>query len=123
MVLTVLQSMAGTVFSQNSGLTLNATQTKVEEILLQIENQSNYVFLYNKDLIDVEKMISINVKSASVDKVLDMLFEGSNINYKLIGRQIVLSPSFAMQQKKVTGKVTAVSYTHLRAHETRHDLV
>ncbi|HZL09149.1 MAG TPA: carboxypeptidase-like regulatory domain-containing protein [Prolixibacteraceae bacterium] len=106
MVLTVLQSMAGTVFSQNSGLTLNATQTKVEEILLQIENQSNYVFLYNKDLIDVEKMISINVKSASVDKVLDMLFEGSNINYKLIGRQIVLSPSFAMQQKKVTGKVT-----------------
>ncbi|MBV5312604.1 MAG: SusC/RagA family TonB-linked outer membrane protein [Prolixibacteraceae bacterium] len=106
MVFTVLQSMAGTVFSQTSGLTLNARQIKVEEILLQIENQSNYVFLYNKDLIDVEKTTSINVKSASVDEVLNMLFEGSNINYKLMGRQIVLSPAFAQQQKKVTGKVT-----------------
>lgn len=106
MVFTVLQSLAGTVFSQSSGLTLNVRQSKVEDILLQIENQSNYVFLYNKDLIDVEKTTSINVKSASVDEVLGLLFEGSNINYKLVGRQIVLSPAYSVQQKKVTGKVT-----------------
>ncbi|MFY9153192.1 MAG: TonB-dependent receptor [Prolixibacteraceae bacterium] len=108
-VLTVLQTLAGTVSSQTSGLTLNVKQSKVEDILLQIENQSNYVFLYNKDLIDVEQMTSINVKSASVDKVLDLLFEGSNINYKMMGRQIILSPSFTQQQKKVTGKVTDVN--------------
>ena len=105
-VFTVLQALAGTVLSQTSALTLNVKQTKVENILLQIENQSNYVFLYNKDLIDVEKIASINVKEASVDEVLNILFEGSNINYKLVGRQIVLSPSFSSQQKKVTGKVT-----------------
>ena len=105
-VFTVLQSLAGTVLSQTSALTLNVKQTKVEEILLQIENQSNYVFLYNKDLIDVEKTATINVKSASVDEVLELLFEGSNVNYKLVGRQIVLSPSYSIQQKKVTGKVT-----------------
>jgi TonB-linked SusC/RagA family outer membrane protein len=106
---TVLQSAAGIVFSQTSALTLNLKQTKVEDILLQIENQSNYVFLYNKDLIDVEKTASISVKSASVDQVLELLFEGSNVNYKLIGRQIVLSPAFSQQQKKVTGKVTDVN--------------
>jgi len=105
-VFTVLQSLAGTVLSQTSALTLNVKQTKVEEILLQIENQSNYVFLYNKDLIDVEKTATINVKSASVDEVLELLFEGSNVNYKLVGRQIVLSPAYSIQQKKVTGKVT-----------------
>ncbi len=105
-LLTVLQALAGTVLSQTSGLTLNVKQTKVEDVLLQIENQSNYVFLYNKDLIDVEQMTSISVKSESVNKVLDLLFEGSNINYKMMGRQIVLSPSFTQQQKKVTGKVT-----------------
>jgi TonB-linked SusC/RagA family outer membrane protein len=106
MVFTVLQTMAGTVLSQTSSLTLNVNQTKVEDILLNIENQSNYVFLYNKDLIDVEKTVSINVKSASVDEVLNLLFEGTNINYKLVGRQIVLSPIYSQQQKKVTGKVT-----------------
>jgi len=109
MVFTVFQSLAGTVFSQTSALTLNVKQTKVEDILLQIENQSNYVFLYNKDLIDVEKTATINVKGASVDEVLDLLFEGSNVNYKLVGRQIVLSPSYSIQQKKVTGKVTDAS--------------
>ena len=61
-VFTVLQTLAGTVLSQTSALTLNVKQAKVEEILLQIENQSNYVFLYNKDLIDVEKTATINVK-------------------------------------------------------------
>lgn len=106
MVFTVLQSLAGTVLSQTSALTLNVKQAKVEEILLQIENQSNYVFLYNKDLIDVEKTATINVKSASVDEVLELLFEGSNINYRLVGRQIVLSPAYSVQQKKLTGKVT-----------------
>lgn len=105
-VFTVLQSLAGTVLSQTSTLTLNIQQTKVENILLQIENQSNYVFLYNKDLIDVEKVASINVKGASVDEVLNILFEGSNVNYKLVGRQIVLSPTYSQQQSKVTGKVT-----------------
>ncbi|MDP2112654.1 MAG: carboxypeptidase-like regulatory domain-containing protein, partial [Bacteroidota bacterium] len=98
--------MAETVFSQTSGLTLNANQSKVEEILLQIENQSNYVFMYNKDLIDVEKKTSINVKGASVTEVLNLLFEGTDITYKQMGRQIVLSPAFAQQEKKVTGKVT-----------------
>jgi TonB-linked outer membrane protein, SusC/RagA family len=103
---TVLQSIAVTGSSQSSGLTLNVKETKVEQILLQIENQTNYVFLYNKDLIDVDKVASINVKGASVDDVLGILFEGSNINYKMVGRQIVLSPAFTQQQKKITGKVT-----------------
>lgn len=106
MVFTVLQTLAGTVKSQTSGLTLNVKQTKVEDILLQIENQSNFVFLYNKDLIDVEKTASISVKNSAVEDVLHLLFEGTNINYKMMGRQIVLSPSFSEQQKKVTGKVT-----------------
>ncbi|MGE5458072.1 MAG: STN domain-containing protein, partial [Methanococcaceae archaeon] len=75
---TVFQSVAGIVFSQSTGLTINVKQTKVEEILVQIENQSNYVFLYNKDLINLEKITSIKVKKASVDEVLNLLFEGSD---------------------------------------------
>jgi TonB-linked SusC/RagA family outer membrane protein len=105
-VFVVIQSFAGTVLSQTAALTLNVKQAKVEDILLKIENQSNYVFMYNKDLIDVEKLASINVSGVSVEKVLDLLFEGTNINYQFVGRQIVLSPAYATQQKKVTGKVT-----------------
>lgn len=105
-VFVVIQSFAGTVLSQTAALTLNVKQAKVEDILLKIENQSNYVFMYNKDLIDVEKLASINVSGVSVEKVLDLLFEGTNINYQFVGRQIVLSPAYAIQQKKVTGKVT-----------------
>lgn len=108
-VFSVLQTLAGTVSSQTTALTLNVKQAKVEEILLQIESQSNYVFLYNKDLIDVEKTASINVKGASVNDVLNLLFEGSNVNYKMVGRQIVLSPTFIQQQKSVKGKVSDTS--------------
>jgi TonB-dependent starch-binding outer membrane protein SusC len=105
-VLTVLQTFAVTVSSQSSVLTLNIKETKIEQILFQIENETNYVFLYNKDLINVEKVASINVKGASINEVLNILFEGSNINYKMLGRQIVLSPSFSIQQTKISGRVT-----------------
>ncbi len=105
-LLAVLQSNAGYVYSQASGLSLSFKTVKVEEVLLQIEKQSNYVFLYNKDLIDVEKKTSIDVKNAGVDEVLNLLFRGTGTSYKMMGRQIILSPAFSVQQKEVRGKIT-----------------
>lgn len=34
----------------------------VEEVLTSIENQTEYRFLYNKDIVDVSRIVSITVK-------------------------------------------------------------
>ncbi len=101
----IAQTYAVSVFSQSTQLTLNIRNSKIEDVLLQIEKQSNFVFLYNRDMVNVDKLTDINVDKASIENVLDKLFIGSNVTYRIIDRQIVLSPEFAAQQKSISGKI------------------
>ncbi|MDX9880847.1 MAG: TonB-dependent receptor [Prolixibacteraceae bacterium] len=105
-VFCIVQTYAVSVFSQGTQLTLDIRNSKIEDVLSQIEKQSNFVFLYNRDIVDVNKVTDIKVEKASIENVLDKLFAGSSINYRIIDRQIVLSPEFAAQQRTISGKVT-----------------
>jgi len=110
----IIQALAVPAFSQGTQLNLNVRNSSVEKVLFRIEEQSNYVFLYNKDMIDVERPVSINVEQASILEVLDRLFNGSGVTYQILDRQIVLSPEFSKaadlsrsgQQRIVSGKVS-----------------
>jgi len=56
--------VSAAVFSQNSGLiSLKAENESVKEILLLIEDQSKYRFLYNSNNIDVEQKKSIDCQA------------------------------------------------------------
>lgn len=110
----VMQVLAVPVFSQGTQLNLNLRNSSVEKVLFRIEEQSNYVFLYNKDMIDVDRSVSIDVEKASIREVLDRLFTGSGVTYQILDRQIVLSPEFSNasdpvrsgQPLNVSGKVS-----------------
>ena len=109
--LSVLGSIASETYSQSSKISLNLNQTSIKNALKEIENTSNYYFLYNNDLIDVEKKVSVKIDNQSIDKVLDELFEGENVKYTVLDRQIVITPtnesaSSIVSQATITGKVT-----------------
>jgi TonB-linked SusC/RagA family outer membrane protein len=84
----------------------------VREVLSNIEDQSEFYFLYNSKIVEVDRQVSINLKNKKIDEVLNTLFEGTNIKYTIVDRQIVLSAGETRshgntsQQKEVTGKVT-----------------
>ena len=78
--------------------------------MTSIENQTEYRFLYNKDIVDVSRIVSISVKNELMTLVLDKLFKGEGVSYTIEKRQIVLNKvsSRAQDNKqpvKVTGKV------------------
>ena len=110
--ISVAQILAVDSFSQGSKMTLNCTNQPIKEILKQIENQSEFLFLYNSKIVDVERKTNIQVKDEEIDQILNALFAGSGVNHKLIDRQIVLSPTVfpgsakGQQEKKINGKVT-----------------
>ena len=63
----------------------------IKEVLRAIENKSDFYFLYNDDLINVTRMVSIDVKNEKIQDLLSQLFaEKASILVK--DRQIVLSP-------------------------------
>ena len=109
---TVLQTMAGISYSQTTFLSLNLKDAKVQTVMQQIEDQTEFFFLYSRSVVDVERTVDVKVKNEKIAKVLDVLFSDSDVAYKVDGRQIILSKksesgdSGAQQQKTITGKIT-----------------
>jgi TonB-linked SusC/RagA family outer membrane protein len=105
-----LGTIASETYSQTQRLSLQLKNETVESVLGTIEEKSEYYFLYSAEIIDVDKKVNINVLNSPVEKILDLLFEGTDIIYTIKGRQVILSsvknPVVAQQQKALSGKVT-----------------
>lgn len=111
LITSVAQLLAVNSYSQGVKMTLDCTNQPVKEVLKLIENQSEFLFLYNSKIVDVERKVNIHVKDQGIETVMNLLFSGSGITHKLIDRQIVLSPAvfpeneLQQQEKKITGRV------------------
>lgn len=108
----LLQANADVLYSQSAAVTVNMNNVTIEDVLYAIEEHSEYYFLYNSKLIDVDRKVSVNVDNKSVESILYTLFENTNIVYKIEDRQIILSkkelaPESVKQDKRlVKGTVT-----------------
>ena len=105
--------MASQGYSQKSEVSLNLNDVKIEEALQEIEQKSDFYFLYNSSLVDVNKKVSVNATNKKIGKILNSLFTQQNINYHVINKQIVLAPKIlpgngkdVKQGHTVTGEVT-----------------
>ena len=80
------------------------------QAIRQIEKNSNYVFFYDAADLDEVKRKNIDCQG-TIEKVLSVVFEGSNVNYLVRGDEVVLKVNKQSVQQKgekrvVTGVVT-----------------
>jgi len=109
-----LQIFAASSYSQSTRFTLHMNNVKIKDVLMQIENQSEFYFLYNGRLVDVDKTVSVNVDNQLIVDFLGNLFPENEVAVKVVDRQIVLLPSAMMddynapvvQGITITGTVT-----------------
>lgn len=106
-----LQMIAASSYSQSTRLSLHMDNVKIKEVLMQIENKSDFYFLYNGKLVNVDKTVSINADNLQITDVLSSVFASTDIAVKVIDRQIILLPeamasSISVQQgMAVSGNV------------------
>jgi TonB-linked SusC/RagA family outer membrane protein len=113
MMLGILSTTAKS-WSQQTNLKLDYKSTSIRQILKDIEDGSNYNFVYSNNDFDVEKEVDIKINDASIGKILDRLLEGTGMGYRMIDRVIILTPKDSaafsgtgnQQNRTVTGKVT-----------------
>ena len=110
-MLTFLGALGNNSFSQSTKLSLELEDATVREVLEAVENKTDFFFLYSEKLIDVDRKVTLNMNETSVEKILDRLFKNSAVDYKVKGRQIILTSldADAMQvlaQQKITIKGT-----------------
>ena len=110
----------GTSLSQTTKLSLQLRNEPVQKLIQQIEDQTDFYFLYQDDVFRNGQKVTIQSKEASVESILQQMAEQASVNYQIIDRQIVLMPvgvtelpsvikgqTVIQQQKKsITGKVT-----------------
>lgn len=109
--ISAFQVFATGSYSQTAQLSLNMKNATIKEVLTEIENQSEFYFLYNSELIDVTRKVDISVKGEKVDDILSRLFSNDEVTISIRDRYIVLTPVDGStmvfdQQRTVTGKVT-----------------
>jgi hypothetical protein len=112
-LLVALIQVSASVYSQQTKLSISLQNASVKEVLKQIEDQSEFFFLYKNENIDVNRIVNVDIKEKSVENLLDQVFKGTTVSYEVVNRQIVLvdkeKGNFSLpnqQQKSVTGKVT-----------------
>ena len=90
LVIVSLFRIQANTYSQNTRISLDLQSVKVMTVLEKIESLSEFKFLGNENVLHDFRLVSIKAKRKRVDKILDELFTGTDITYKVINRQIVL---------------------------------
>jgi len=111
MILFAFGSVSANVYSQGSKLTLKMKSSKLADVFNSIEEQTNYYFFYNRDQLNDQQIVSVDVENKNIEEVLDELFRGKNITYTINDRNILIEVKGSsllnmMQQKNISGKVT-----------------
>ena len=97
-------------YSQSARLNIYMTNVALSEVFDEIESQSEFHVFYKKDHFDDTKKVSVNYSQTRIEKILDQVLTGLDVNYKVIERDIVITKNdekraTVAQQGKLTGTV------------------
>ena len=83
-------AFASQVNSQTSRVTINMKNVNADKIIEEIEQQTDYLFLYDGKEVDLKTKASVEAKNQTVAEVLTGLFSDTDIVYALEGTSIFL---------------------------------
>ena len=111
---------SNTGYSQT--LTLNEENTSIVKVIDKIEAMSEYKFIYNTKFVDLNRIVSIQLKDASIETVLSSLFNNTSTAYQILREtQIILKHKMVIdksdhldmplttikkQQNQISGTIT-----------------
>ncbi len=106
MLLSILH-VSGAVFSQGT-ISISQKNVTIRQALQEIEQKTNFKFLYRNENIDVNKVISLDFEDADLEAVLNAIFSGREFSYQVFDNNVIALNvrNSSEQDRKITGKVT-----------------
>ncbi len=98
-LLTILIGFSVKSLAQKDLISLSLNNVSIERTLLEIEKQTEYRFFFEQSGIDLHPKLSIQIKNAGINEVLDKLFKNTPYSYQIVDHHIILS-----QSKKVANQ-------------------
>ena len=108
LLLVACLQVSATGFTQDK-LSLSLKDVKLKYAVSYIQHNSRYRFIYNDDIFPESTKVSIQVKDASIQEILDVLFHSTRLVYHLMNNNLIVISSQAeinSFQVPVSGKVS-----------------
>nr|WP_321450943.1 TonB-dependent receptor [uncultured Carboxylicivirga sp.] len=104
---TAFSAIASNSYSQKTNISIEVTNQKLSQVIDEIEQKSEFYFVYNEKLIDLDRKITISANQQKIHQILNEIFDDSDVKYTIIDRKIILSPPGENKQenKTITGIV------------------
>lgn len=96
--------------SQDMRVSIALQNASMKDVIKEIEQKTDYLFLYNQDEVDLNRPTSVNSNNTKVSDLLTDLFTETNIRHVMVGNNIILLKNnqlIAQQtQRQINGTVT-----------------
>ncbi len=97
--------------TQSTRLSIHLDKVPMERIVNEIEQQTRYLFLFNKDIDSKQITVSVNATDKTVLEILPLLFEGTGLGYTVEGMNILVTKTDSAAKNvpnsgKISGTVT-----------------
>ena len=105
MLLSVFQ-LTASVSAQNVRMDVDFEDASLSEVFREVRKLSGFNFLYNAEEIDSKESLSIEMKNATLEEVLEECIKGRGLKYNIQDSTIVLStaPEQILQESDVQEK-------------------
>ena len=103
----LLLAISHELYSQDRRLLVKASQQPASEFFVDLSRQSDVNIIYSDNLIESLPPVTLEMKNVTVEEILNVVLEGSSVDYKYVGDQIILFQSIPPLAKfTVSGIVT-----------------
>lgn len=122
LILSGLMTVSASIYSQSTKLSLDLNRISILDLFRQIESQSEFVFIYKNEVIDLNTKVDVKANALTVDRILDDVFKDLGLKYEIIKKQIIVTAEHTIpsvkpekiiqkeeqqpQKKQLKGKVT-----------------
>ena len=93
------------LFGQGELISLDFKNEPIRDVLIAIEEQTDYFVMYNGKVVDVDQRIDANLNDTPLQEALQQLFKDTDIQFEVVDNQIVLKNKLLQQKRTVTGTV------------------
>lgn len=110
----VISLLTFTAEASAQRVSISLNNVKVEKILSTITKQTGLSVAYSKQIVNLDRRMSIQVEDADVAQVLEKLVADTNLSYEIRNNKIYLfekrsetsAPAVLQQKKQISGTVT-----------------
>ena len=93
--------------AQTARFTIHMENVPMEQVVNEIEKQSRYLFLFNKDIDSRRIIVSVHAENQTITQILPVLFKDTELDYTIEGMSILVTKKAEASEKpvQVRGKV------------------